>query len=201
MPAWQIHEYNPDLYILRQSGCTHYEKPFLYLIFGAQRALLVDTGAGKSDAAQVVSQLMAQRAAIRQQARMPLVVAHSHGHGDHTAGDTGFTSMPDVTLVPATVDAEQAKLAVGEGGLSDRRDYLAWTVLNIAVAEPKKAIDIDPASQAALVMLDEADGPKYRLGFNNFYVLTRYNRSRLYASAVWDLSQAIARADASPSTQ
>jgi hypothetical protein len=34
-PGFQIHQYNEDLYILRESGCSHYEKPFLYLIFGA----------------------------------------------------------------------------------------------------------------------------------------------------------------------
>jgi hypothetical protein len=28
MPEWQVHEYNPDLFILRQSGCTDYESPF-----------------------------------------------------------------------------------------------------------------------------------------------------------------------------
>ena len=51
VPDWQIHQYNEDFYILRQSGCTHYEKPFLYLLFGKDKALLEDTGAGKSDAA------------------------------------------------------------------------------------------------------------------------------------------------------
>ena len=40
-PDWQVHEYNPDLYILGESGCTHYEKPFLYLFFGTERVLLV----------------------------------------------------------------------------------------------------------------------------------------------------------------
>ena len=103
-------------------------------------------------------------------------------------------------LVPAAVDPEQARLAVGDGGLSDRRNYVAWTALNITVADPK-AVDIDPQWQAALVLLHDVDGPKYRLGFNNFYVLTRYNRSRLYATAVWELAQAIARADGSPNTQ
>jgi hydroxyacylglutathione hydrolase len=34
IPEFQIHEYNEDFYILRQSGCSNYEKPFLYLLFG-----------------------------------------------------------------------------------------------------------------------------------------------------------------------
>ena len=44
-PAFRSHEYNPTFVILRQSGCTHYEKPFLYVLFGAKQALLFDTGA------------------------------------------------------------------------------------------------------------------------------------------------------------
>ena len=42
-PAFQVQEYNPNFFILRQSGCIHYEKPFLYLVIGAERALLVDS--------------------------------------------------------------------------------------------------------------------------------------------------------------
>ncbi len=43
-----------------------------------------------------------------------------------------------------------------------------------------------------LVRLMQADGPEYWLGFNNYYAITRYNHSRLYAMAAWQLSQAIA---------
>ena len=57
-PAWEIHEYNPDFYILRESGCINYEKPFLYLLFGKEKCLLIDTGAGETDVARAVSALI-----------------------------------------------------------------------------------------------------------------------------------------------
>jgi membrane-bound lytic murein transglycosylase B len=44
---------------------------------------------------------------------------------------------------------------------------------------------------ARLLVLEAADGNEYWMTFNNFYVITRYNRSPLYAMAVFQLSQAI----------
>jgi hydroxyacylglutathione hydrolase len=104
VPDWQIHEYNEDFYILRESGCTNYEKPFLYLIFGKDRALLEDTGAGKNEAGKAVSELIAKWCARNGRASIPLVVAHSHAHGDHIAGDSQFRAMPNATMVPLTID-------------------------------------------------------------------------------------------------
>jgi glyoxylase-like metal-dependent hydrolase (beta-lactamase superfamily II) len=107
VPDWQVHEYNPSFYILRQSGCINYEKPFLYLIFGRDRAMLVDTGAGASDAARFAQSLVARWAKLNKRASLPLVVTHSHGHGDHIAGDKGFEGMPGTTLFAAAVPALQ----------------------------------------------------------------------------------------------
>jgi len=112
VPDWQIHEYNPWFYILRESGCTNYEKPFLYLVFGNERVLLVDTGAGPSDAARVVQNLIAKWAKRNQRDSVPLVVTHSHGHSDHVAGDRGFDGALGVTVVAATVPALQKVFAI-----------------------------------------------------------------------------------------
>jgi membrane-bound lytic murein transglycosylase B len=51
-------------------------------------------------------------------------------------------------------------------------------------------------ARAALLELD-GDGPEYWLGFGNFYAITRYNHSNLYAMAVFQLSQALAERFAS----
>jgi membrane-bound lytic murein transglycosylase B len=55
---------------------------------------------------------------------------------------------------------------------------------------------IDPETEVALIELDGADGLEQWVVFNNFYVITRYNRSPLYAMAVHQLSEEIAAARA-----
>lgn len=48
-----------------------------------------------------------------------------------------------------------------------------------------------PEQRAALFRMEGAEGDEYWLGLNNFHVITRYNRSRLYALAVHQLGQSI----------
>ena len=57
------------------------------------------------------------------------------------------------------------------------------------------------ADGAVVVALDGDAGREYWLGYRNFYVITRYNRSPMYAMAVWQLSQAIAEAPQSAASQ
>ena len=48
---------------------------------------------------------------------------------------------------------------------------------------------LDDSLDATLMELDGEDGTEYWVGLHNFYVITRYNHSPLYALAVWQLSE------------
>lgn len=101
-PQMQVQRYDRDTYVIRQSIRTNFEGPFLYLLFGRDRALLLDTGAGGLKIRPTVDGVIAQWLAEHHRGSIPLVVAHSHGHGDHHAGDAEFRDRPDTVVVGLT---------------------------------------------------------------------------------------------------
>jgi hydroxyacylglutathione hydrolase len=113
-PEWELHEYNPDLWIFRENGCVNYEKPFLYLFFGRDKALLIDTGAGETHVAAAVSDALKSWAGRNHRAEPALIVGHSHSHDDHTAGDKQFLSRANTTVVPLTVDGTRKIFGIGK---------------------------------------------------------------------------------------
>lgn len=67
-------------------------------------------------------------------------------------------------------------------------------VLTVADLRAKGLVpdqDFAEDAKATALRLDGADGVEYWIGLNNFYVITRYNRSPLYALAVYQLSEAL----------
>jgi glyoxylase-like metal-dependent hydrolase (beta-lactamase superfamily II) len=100
-PPVQVHAVDDRTYVLRQNKSVHWEGPFLHLLLGEDRALLLDTGATEDPAAFPL------RAAVDAVLDgLPLVVAHTHGHGDHVAADGQFADRPDTVVVgrdPAAV--------------------------------------------------------------------------------------------------
>jgi hydroxyacylglutathione hydrolase len=107
-PLLQIHRFDADTCILRQGKCSDprrsFEAPFLYLLIGRTRAMLLDAGATASAArlplAAKVSALLAAHPTAAGGQSLPLVVAHSHSHGDHLAGNAQFDGRPDTVIVP-----------------------------------------------------------------------------------------------------
>jgi membrane-bound lytic murein transglycosylase B len=67
----------------------------------------------------------------------------------------------------------------------------------------KNARRPEPQALTSLIKLDAGDEDQYWLGLHNFYVITRYNHSNLYAMAAYQLSQEIlaAKQTASASRQ
>jgi membrane-bound lytic murein transglycosylase B len=49
----------------------------------------------------------------------------------------------------------------------------------------------DGGDKVMVFALESEDGPEYWVGFKNFYVITRYNRSNMYAMAVYELGHAV----------
>ena len=108
-PAWQVHRYRDDTVILRQSKDANYEAPFVFLLFGAERALLLDTGATNDDRLRrTVDGLVDAWLADQPVPAYQLVVAHTHAHGDHIAGDATFADRPDTVVVGTSAAEVQA---------------------------------------------------------------------------------------------
>lgn len=92
---------------------------------------------------------------------------------------------------PVAIPARPAPGA--DPGLVAGRDFKPGkSVADLAAAGyPAAGAATDGSALATVVRLEEEDGDSYWLTFGNFYVITRYNRSPLYAMAVFELSEAI----------
>ncbi|MEW2133179.1 MBL fold metallo-hydrolase [Streptomyces sp. NPDC005435] len=104
-PDIQVHEYDDHTVILRQNMAINYEAPFLFLLFGNTRAVLIDTGATASaeffPLRRVVDGLVDDWLARHPREDYQLLVLHTHAHGDHIAGDGQFAGRPGTTVVGA----------------------------------------------------------------------------------------------------
>ena len=98
-------------------------------------------------------------------------------------------------LLPAAIAEDNLPALRGrlDGGISERRSLDAWAADGVAPAWSPADLAADPVG---VLLLEEQDadgveGASYWIACQNFYVITRYNRSRLYAAAVNELARAI----------
>jgi membrane-bound lytic murein transglycosylase B len=104
--------------------------------------------------------------------------AHGWQSGERVLLDAVANQPPD-SLFEAGLKPSQSIGALAQAGLSTEADA-------------------DPQTQVTPIRLETTEGQHYWLGLQNFYVITRYNHSAMYAMAVWELSQAILAARLAP---
>ena len=99
----------------------------------------------------------------------------------------GWRGAEQATL-PVQLKAETEQL------LSIANQSLKPTHSIAEMAEMGVIVDgLDPDARVLLLRLLGGEKPEYWLGFDDFYVITRYNHSRLYAMAVHQLGQEIVK--------
>lgn len=144
-PDIQVYAHDEHTFILRQNKAVHYEAPFLFLMVGEDRAVLIDTGATASAAffplRQVVDDLLGDH---------PLLVVHTHAHGDHVAADGQFADRPDTVVVGADRDS-----AWGFFGFGDDPEQVATVDLGGRVLE---CLATPGHHEAAVTFYDPATG-------------------------------------------
>jgi membrane-bound lytic murein transglycosylase B len=90
---------------------------------------------------------------------------------------------------PVIVNAEYSPKEVPSYSIGDMA--LSDTVASLHAKGVVFTTSLPDNSPAVLITLQGKEGPVFRVGFNNFFVITRYNRSPLYANAVYELGQII----------
>jgi membrane-bound lytic murein transglycosylase B len=99
------------------------------------------------------------------------------------------------TYFQAIVEDEARARPAVEAGVPPKLSLTELAALG--VSSPQSIAGAEPLS---LIDLPDGDNPtQYVLGTNNFWVITRYNRSYFYAMAVIDLARALK--DERPATQ
>jgi len=106
-PPLQVHAYEPQTFILRQNPCASFEANFIYLLIGSDKALLIDTGAVADPQAMPLAKTVLELLPDKDNKKLPLLVAHTHRHLDHRAGDPQFASIPSAEVVPFDLDGVQ----------------------------------------------------------------------------------------------
>jgi membrane-bound lytic murein transglycosylase B len=89
----------------------------------------------------------------------------------------------EAVLVPAEADKSTLDALV-EIGVKPQLKVAELKARGVVPSAP-----VDDTAEAALIVAEGEAGPRYWLGLNNFYVITRYNRSVNYALTVHELAQ------------
>ena len=100
--------------------------------------------------------------------------------------ENGWRGQRDVVERVGLTEESAELSSLANGALKPTRTVEQWRDLGVQVGAEQ------PANRLATLMrMQQPESAEYWLGFEDFYAITRYNHSRLYAMAVFQLSQAI----------
>jgi hydroxyacylglutathione hydrolase len=103
-PPIQVHPYNAQTFILRENPCSTAEAPFMYLLVGSNKALLIDTGDVADPKQMPLAQTVMALLPSAGESKIPLTVVHTHGHLDHRLGDSQLKPLSNVEVVPTDLN-------------------------------------------------------------------------------------------------
>ena len=174
-PAIEIYQYDQSSYILRQNKCLNFEAPFIYLLIGDQKGLVLDTGATESAADfplyKTIWALFNQHLEQSVKNDKELLVIHSHSHSDHHAGDAQFKGKANVTLIEPNSQAISEFFAFGQSPGDEVNIELGGRNVSI-IATPghqEDAIAVyDPQTQWLLTGDTFYPGYVYVKNWNNY---------------------------------
>jgi hydroxyacylglutathione hydrolase len=95
----EVRAYNETTFIIREGLCATFEAPFIYLLIGTKQALLIDTGDVADPQLMPLADTVLRLLPTSGDHKLPLLVAHTHRHLDHRAGDLQFLGLPGVEVV------------------------------------------------------------------------------------------------------
>jgi glyoxylase-like metal-dependent hydrolase (beta-lactamase superfamily II) len=101
----QVHQYNSRTFILREDLCATFEAPFMYLLIGSTKALLIDTGDVADPSRMPLAKTVMHLLPGEESARVPLLVVHTHRHLDHRAGDGQFAQLSGVQVIGFDIES------------------------------------------------------------------------------------------------
>lgn len=122
-PPYEVLKVNETTYVMRQNKCINFEAPFVYLYIGDDKAFLFDTGAtGNPNTMPIRKWVDDMLKNHPKKDKLELIVAHSHAHGDHMAGDDQFEGRPNTKIIGSSPEEVASAFGIknwpkGEGEL------------------------------------------------------------------------------------
>jgi glyoxylase-like metal-dependent hydrolase (beta-lactamase superfamily II) len=131
-PYAEVYQFRDNLYGIYTQNLDGMGPPWMYLIIGPEKAMLIDTSFGLGNLKGLVDEITGG---------MPIVVVNTHSHPDHALGNCQFEKVYcheyDVPYLQKTIDPYAWDYLFDEGGkpkwaLFDRKDIVPFSTYEIA---------------------------------------------------------------------